>query len=522
MDPVIVAGAGPVGLSTALALARLGVPTVLLDEGPQTEVERAARTTVLRPETAAFLTRIGCTGLSAEGTHWSAWRMLHRRQSVRHQDLGTRAPLHLPQHALTRRLREALAEQSLAEVVPDCRLDTLEQDPTGVSVLTQGAGGRWWRGSYLIGCDGPRSTVRKLLKVRFPGRTSVERQAIAALRTELPWPGEAVLHRSPPGGGEVLARSLPDGVWRIDWLVPSRGDLITPEELLDRIGATLDGWCGAAGTPPYELLDTGVYTVHHRLAQRWRVGRAFLAGDAAHLLGSLGTQQLDEGFSDVANLVWKLALAWHQGASEQLLDSYQAERRSAVGARLRATDQLLPLLRSEGTWPAVRRSLLPGAARSQEDLLTGGHLGSGPLGASPVHADSPLVPPPPASSTSVDTSVGAQVADVEVITSDGSAARLHDLLGGRMLVLLIAPGTAVWDHRHWLDAGLMPRLTEAVTTLPVPAEFLVAESYPGAAAHTVLLIRPDGHLVTAMAGVHPSQLHECADAARGGAVSRDP
>ena len=107
--------------------------------------------------------------------------------------------------------------------------------------------------------------------------------------------------------------------------------------------------------PPYELLDTGVHTVHHRLARRWRVGRAFLAGDAAHLLGALGTQGLDEGLRDADNLAWKLALAWHHGASDALLDSYQAERRTAVAARLRAADQALPLVRAAEGWRAVRR-----------------------------------------------------------------------------------------------------------------------------------------------------------------------
>ncbi|MCZ9338925.1 FAD-dependent monooxygenase, partial [Streptomyces sp. TRM76130] len=87
---------------------------------------------------------------------------------------------------------------------------------------------------------------------------------------------------------------------------------------------------------------------HHRLARRWRAGRVLLAGDAAHLLGSLGAQGLDEGLRDADNLAWKLALAWHYGPNEALLDSYQAERRTAIAARLRAADQALPLLRGGG------------------------------------------------------------------------------------------------------------------------------------------------------------------------------
>ncbi len=102
---------------------------------------------------------------------------------------------------------------------------------------------------------------------------------------------------------------------------------------------------------------------------------------------------------------------------------------------------------------------------------------------------------------------------------DGTAVRLRERLGqGRPLVILVAPGTGVWDRRHWLTAGIMPRLVEAVEALPSPAELLVTESYPGASAHTVLLVRPDGHLVAAFAGVRPAELLAAARAALGGSA----
>ncbi|MFI9582854.1 FAD-dependent monooxygenase [Streptomyces sp. NPDC052236] len=517
MDPVIVVGAGPVGLTLSLALAMQGVPSVVLDEGDGKEQPRPARTVVLRPDTAAMVERLGCSTVRDEGARWSGWRSMRRKQDVRQLSLGgdsTPSPLHIPQHALTRGLRTAVAHQRLIRLVADSRLDALEQDASGVSVHTMGPGATWWRGSHVVGCDGARSTVRKLLAIRFPGRTAVERHAVAALRTELPWPGEASLHRQPPwpaAGDEVTARPLPDGVWRLDWLLAPRGELVTPDALVARVRNTLAGWCGE--TPPYELLDTGVYTLHHRLALSWRVDRAFLAGDAAHLLGALGTQGLDEGLRDADNLAWKLAQAWHHGASETLLDSYQAERRTAVAARLRAADQSLPVLRGG----SALRTYLPGAARGHDALLSDAHLGHGPLGAPPVYAHSPLAPEHAASQTLVGTEAGAPVADARVTTPDGTSARLRDRLGrGQLLVVLVAPGTGVWDRRHWMTAGVMPRLAAAVTALPVRAELLVTETYPGAAAHTVLLVRPDGHLVASFAGVRPAELYAAADAARGG------
>ncbi|WP_079193859.1 FAD-dependent monooxygenase [Streptomyces sp. CB02923] len=574
MDPVIVVGAGPVGLALSLSLARLDVPCVVLDEAPGACDPRPARTVVLRPDTTAFLDRLGCgTALDLAGTRWTAWRSVRRRRLLERVEFGpdSPSPVHVPQHALTRALRTALAAQPRVRIVAGSRLDELRQDEYGVSAHTRGTNSTWWRASYLVGCDGPRSTVRKLLEIRFPGRTAVERHAVAALRTELPWPGEALLHRSPArqggggSGGEVTARPLSGGVWRLDWLLPPGRDLVTPDALVARIRDSLAVWSAEAGTgsaagvgtgigpggsfgagagsgvgagqsygpgglgspggagdprvpalPPYELLDTGVHTVHHRLARRWRRGRAFLAGDAAHLLGALGTQGLDEGLRDAENLAWKLALAWHQGASEALLDSYQAERRGAVTARLRAADRALPLLRDGergGRWRAV----LPGAARGHTAMLTDGHLGRGPLGAPPAYARSPLAPViDPSCAMTVGTQPGAPVADVPVTTSDGSLVPLRSRLGPRLLVVLVAPGTGVWDQRHWKSAGLMPRLSKTVEALPMRAEVLVAEAYPGAVAHTVLVVRPDGHLVAAMGGVRPAELYACADAVRGG------
>ncbi|MFI6936355.1 FAD-dependent monooxygenase [Streptomyces sp. NPDC050287] len=530
MDPVIIVGAGPVGLALALALARQDVPSVVLDEGPGKDEPRLARTVVLREDTAALMERLSGVSFADAGVHWAGWRSMRRKQVMREVTFGATdpeaepaadagpAPLHIAQHVLTGALRAALAREPLVKIAVDSRLDSIEQEPSGVTAHTRGPKGTWWRGSYLVGCDGTRSTVRKLQDIRFPGRTAVERHAVAALRTELPRPDEALLHRMPPwrtsgpSAGEITARPLPDGVWRLDWLLPPGKDLVTPELLVARVRETLAGWTGGS-TPPYELLDTGVHTVHHRLARRWRAGRVFLAGDAAHLLGALGTQGLDEGLRDADNLAWKLALAWHHGPHEALLDSYQAERRAVVAARLRAADQALPLLRG-GTG---LRGYVPGSARGNDALLTDGHLGRGVLGAPRAYADSPLAPRQLEGETLVGTEPGAPVTDVRVTAEDGSFVRLRDRLGhGALLVVLIAPGTGVWERKHWVTAGIMPRLAAAVTALPHPAELLVAEEYPGAAPHTVLLVRPDGHLVTALTGVRPADLYAAAESALGG------
>jgi 3-(3-hydroxy-phenyl)propionate hydroxylase len=355
----------------------------------------------------------------------------------------------------------------------------------------------------------------------------VDRLAVTVLQTELPEPNVALLHRDPPGapaGQEMTARPLPDGLWRLDWLLPAQNRPLTSDALVERLRAALTAWCGRV--VPYELISSADYPVHQRLARRWRVGRVFLAGDAAHLMGALGAQGVEEGLRDAENLSWKLSLAWHDGASKLLLDSYEVERRGAVGTRLRAADQALPLLRANGTWQSMRQTLLSGSGRGQAELLTDSHLGRGAAGAATVYDRSPLSVPAPRSGggksgpsplvAGCDTPPGGVVSDVPVTALDGTVGQLRDRLGRGLVVVLIAPGTGVWESRHWLTAGLMPRLASAVAALPTRAELLVAETYPGATAHTVLLIRPDGHLVTTMVGCRPAELYSYADLARGG------
>ncbi|MGG7609063.1 FAD-dependent monooxygenase, partial [Streptomyces sp. ZG43] len=135
MDPVIIVGAGPAGLALSLALARHEVPTLLLDQGTGEDEERFARTVVLREDTAALAARLAGTGFTQSGTRLTGVRSLRRRQEVAAHAFGEAlpAPLHLPQHTLTRALRDALARQPLARLIRGTRLDRLDQDSGGVT-----------------------------------------------------------------------------------------------------------------------------------------------------------------------------------------------------------------------------------------------------------------------------------------------------------------------------------------------------------------------------------------------------
>ncbi|UED86966.1 FAD-dependent monooxygenase [Streptomyces profundus] len=518
MLPVIIVGAGPTGLALALALAGHGVPSVVLDESTDPPTARLARSCVLAPDVARWG---ALPGAAPEAAVWAGWRGTHRGRTVAHHVFEpAAAPLHLPQHVLEAALRAAVARQELVRMARGHRLTDFEQrgdDVLAHTVPRRSDGGREesgeWRGRYLVGCDGARSTVRKLLGARFPGRTAVERYAVAALRGELPHRGEAVLHRGLPIG-EVTARPLAGDHWRLDWPLPADEGLVTPEALLERVHGTLATWHDGE-VPEHELLDTGVHTCHQRLARAWRVDRVFLAGDAAHLLGALGTQQVTEGLRDAENLAWKLAVACREGDAEELLDSYQTERRSAVGRRLRAVDQALPLVRGRSGL-ATR---LAGRGRGRLALLGDAHAGQGALGGPADYGNSPLNGAVTAASA---TRPGMPVVDVPVTALDGTRARLRDRLGGPLLLVLTAPGARVWDARHWLSAGLMPELAAVAEILALPAELLVTEEYPGAGAHTLLVVRPDGYLTASLPGADQRALRETVHRLRGAPTQAAP
>ncbi|MCE7081209.1 FAD-dependent monooxygenase [Streptomyces sp. ST2-7A] len=507
MLPVIIAGAGPIGLALALALSRHGVPSVVLDGSDAGVVRRAARTCVLPPDVAHWAR---LSGAAEHATTWTGWRTTVRGRVVEEAVFTEeRSPVHLPQHALEEALWRATGRTGLVEILSPARLVDLEQHESGVTahLAAEPAGGASSReGSHLIGCDGARSTVRKLLGVAFPGRTAVERYAVAALRGGVPETGEAALHRALPtprrtGGAraeppEVLVRPLLGDEVRLDWPLPPEEGPVTPDALLERVERTLVG-LNDGELPPHELLDTGVYACHQRLARWWRSGRVLLAGDAAHLVGALGTQQVAEGLRDVDNLAWKLAADRRPGGAEGLLESYVEERRGAMGARLRAVDQALPVVRGRGG----RGGRLTG--RGRLTLPADAHLGRGALGEPGRYAI-------PGQRTAGDgPAIGNPVVDVAVTALDGERGRLVDRLGGPLLLVLTAPGARVWDARHWLSAGLMPDLAGAVSALPLPAELLVADAYPDAAAHTLLVVRPDGRLAAALAGADRRALERC-------------
>ncbi|MFG1843050.1 rifampin monooxygenase [Micromonospora sp. NPDC049175] len=241
-----------------------------------------------------------------------------------------------------------------AQIRRGCAVTGVQQDDEGVTVLL--ADGQRLRSRYLVGCDGPRSTVRKLLGVGFPGEPARTETLMGEMKVGIP-PEEVAATvaalREPPQ--RFWLRPFGEGVYSV--LVPAAGvsDRTQPPTLEDFKHQLRS----VAGT------DFGVHSPRWlsrfgdatRLAERYRVGRVLLAGDAAHIHPPIGGQGLNLGVQDAVNLGWKLAGRIRGWAPDDLLDTYQAERRPVAEDVLDNTRAQTELLSTEPGPRAVRRLL---------------------------------------------------------------------------------------------------------------------------------------------------------------------
>lgn len=344
-ERVIIVGGGPTGYSAALFLTARDVPVTLIERDAQ--AYRDPRAATFHPPTMELFAPLGVTDeLHRRGIITRYWQFRDRREGlVAEFDLNllkddTPFPYRLQceQHKLVEILASKLSGHPLFEVISDCELQDVQQTDSGVELeLTRGGEALRISAPFVIGADGGRSVVRKSQGIDFKGFTYPERFLVItttfdfeplgyAYSNYTADPEEWTANFKVPGDG-------PPGVWRV--VFPC--DPEAPEaELLDfnHAQAQLQGL--RPQQTPYEIVHTNLYQVHQRVAATYRVGRALLAGDAAHINNPLGGMGMNFGIHDAANLAEKLAAIWHGQGNMDLLDRYDRQRRHVAEAYLQS------------------------------------------------------------------------------------------------------------------------------------------------------------------------------------------
>ncbi|WP_439663876.1 rifampin monooxygenase [Lentzea sp. HUAS TT2] len=354
MIDVIIAGGGPTGMMLAGELRLHGVGVLVLERDP--EPTKVVRALGMHARSIEILDQRGLADrfLTAGQTHPLAGFFAGIDKPAPER-LDTKYPvvLGLPQ-PITERLLAEHATELGAEIRRSSTVTAFTQDDEGVTVEL--ADGTSVRTRYLVGCDGGRSTVRKLAGIDFPGESSRVETLLGEMEIGVPW------EEAMPLMLEVRQTQKRFGIGPIGGTATYR--VVVPAEGVDEDRAvmpTLDDFkeqlVKVAGT------DFGVHSPRWlsrfgdatRQAERYRSGRVFLAGDAAHVHPPTGGQGLNLGVQDAFNLGWKLAAAVHGWAPSELLDTYEAERHPVAEEVLNNTRAQIELMKVEPGPQAVRR-----------------------------------------------------------------------------------------------------------------------------------------------------------------------
>ena len=332
-DRVLIAGAGPVGCSAALYLAQRGIPVTLVEAGATLPEDLRAST--FHPPTLDMLDDLGVVDqLLEQGLNCPTWQYRDTREGViANWDLGvlkndTGHPYRIQceQYKLTRIIVAELEKMDNVDVRFQVRATGTSQDERGVNLYVDTLDGpEKLKGRYLIAADGASSVVRVSQGIEFPGLTFPELWLCTSTEFKFEDHFEdlaPIAYIADPDFWFVFVR-VP-GLWRL--LLPSRvgenaDSLVTDETVQDRMHQV----CRKTGD--YDTFHRTAYSVHQRVAETYRKGRVFLAGDSAHINNPLGGMGMNGGIHDAINLSEKLVKVWTGQADDRELDKYDAQRR---------------------------------------------------------------------------------------------------------------------------------------------------------------------------------------------------
>ncbi len=331
--PVLVVGAGPVGLSLALALARKGIPAEVFEKDP--ELNMQIRASTFHPRTLELFQECDVAeevirhGYKVRRLQY--WERSPRRLAAEFDyaciagDTPFPYRLQCPQYIVTRILKPVVEAASTGGVHMGHELIDFTDHGTHVTARFATAHGIIERqGAYLVGADGSHSTVRKRLNIGFQGKTYEDRFLLIGsdLKIDTPFPGAAPVCYIFDPREWVIILNLPDIVRIVFRMTNDEDETIALRE--ENLRARMEHFFGQL--PAFTIKTTQLYRVHQRVADTFRVGRVLLAGDAAHNNNPAGGMGMNSGIHDAAYLADVLYRIQH-GEPESLLDVYAEERR---------------------------------------------------------------------------------------------------------------------------------------------------------------------------------------------------
>jgi 3-(3-hydroxy-phenyl)propionate hydroxylase len=486
--PVVVVGAGPVGLSLAIDLAQRGQPVLLLDNDHR--LSTGSRAICFAKRALEIWDRLGVgDAMCAKGVEWNVGKVFNGHDLLYRFDL-------LPEPGHERpafiNLQQYYAEAYLALRAAELPGITIRWQNTVVGCTPQADGvlldvdtpdGRYQlQADYLVACDGSRSPLRGMLGQESKGRVFQDRFLIADVRMQADFPAERWFWFDPPfhPNQSVLLHRQPDNVWRIDFQLGWDADPEAekqPERIKPRVDAMMRAAMGR--DVPYELEWASVYTFACLRMDRFVHGRVLFAGDAAHGVSPFGARGANSGVQDADNLAWKLDLVLRGVAPRALLDTYGPEREFAADENLlnstRATDFITP----KSTISRLFRDATLDLARTHpfaRRIVNSGRL-SVPA---TLHA-SPLNTP------DRDAFAGAMVPGAPAVDAplEGGGWLLRRLAGNGFAALVFdGDGAAVTAGAE----GIV-----SVDLVHLPSTGTAAARYD-ARPGTVVLLRPDQHV----------------------------
>ena len=488
--PVVIVGAGPIGLAAALECARRGIACVLLDDN--NTVSNGSRAVCHAKRALEIYDRLGVASRIVEkGISWKVGRVFFGKEQVYSFDLlpepGHKMPamINLQQYYLEQFLVEACQAQELIELRWKHKVVALSQDDRGVQLTVETPDGQFsMLAGWVLACDGANSSLRRMVGAGFNGQAFHDRFLIAdVVMKKADFPTERWYWFDPPfhPGQSVLLHRQADDVWRIDFQLGAEADPErekAPDRVIPRIRAML------GPDVPFELEWVSVYQFACRRIDNMRHGRVLFAGDSAHQVSPFGARGANSGVQDVDNLVWKLQMVLQGHAGQTLLDSYHHERAMAaddnIGHSTRSTDFITP--RNEAS-RILRNAALQLAKR---EAFARRLINSGRLSMPTPYTDSPLNTPDDAPFAGT-LQPGCNCADAPVRVH-GRPGWLLDALPSGFSVLVFGQADA---RELELDGLRVPVL--CVGRDLEDDQGLLVERYDGQPG-TTYLIRPDHYI----------------------------